>query len=503
MRTAVRSIAALFALALGAAGAGAASPFDDLLRRVPDQANAVLLLGIQAALKSPLGIKENWAQKHRLTFLGGLSGAAPGVVRMAVGAQLNPGTLQNTWEVALIQLERPTKASELVRVVSGAPDSMVGQQVVLSPRNAYFVPFEPRVIGMMRPADRQATARWIRTARSPGPLSLSPYLRDAVAAMPANAQGLMAIDLENVLDAAGLRQRFKKCQALAGAGIDVEQVTKLFTGLKGITLALRVENTRHGELRVDFAEAAGVLAPVAKPLLLEAMAGMGATIEDMGGWQPRVEGKSVLLAGPLSERGVRQILSPLFQQAATNVIESQPAAATLSSDPRAAASQRYFRTVQTLLTDLKQQRVKSYQQISYWHMQFAAKIDALPMLNVDEDLLKYGAAVSTTLRGLAQLATNTYAVRKAAAANAGTALVQGPAYNYYGNGWGWGYYNVFPAAMTIDNYGATNNFLAATGATEGALRSQTWQNIDAATNEIRRKMVEKYQIEFPAVATGQ
>src|SRR5207248_1393259 len=152
MRTAVRCTVGLVVLGLGAGGAGAAVPFNDLLKRVPEQANAVLLLDPQAANNSPLGKREDWAKKHRQNFLGGLAGAAPTVTRALVAAQVNLATLQNTWEVALVQLQQPQQQADLVRAVSGQQDSLAGQPVVLSPNNAYFVPFEPRLLGMMRPA---------------------------------------------------------------------------------------------------------------------------------------------------------------------------------------------------------------------------------------------------------------------------------------------------------------------------------------------------------------
>ena len=61
-------------------------------------------------------------------------------------------------------------------------------------------------------------------------------------------------------------------------------------------------------------------------------------------------------------------------------------------------------------------------------------------------------------------------------------LVQVPnAYYYYGGGPGWGYAYSQPGALSINNYGMTNNLIARAGNTEAALRTQTWKNIDAAT----------------------
>jgi hypothetical protein len=349
----------------------------------------------------------------------------------------------------------------------------------------------------MRPADRQATARWVRAAGAAKRVGLPEYLRESVENMPRDAEAVMALDLADMLDAEGLRQRLKKAKSLAGKGLDVDQLTRLFTGLHGVTVTLRVEDAINGEIRLDFAEPPTLLATAAKPLFLEAMDAIGAGIDDLDNWQSRLAGKSVVLYGKLSERGMRQILSPLVRPAPMNIMESESAGGKLATDPKAAASQRYFHSVQTLLNDLKQQKTKTFQQLAYWHNQFAEKIDALPMLNVDEDLLKYGSAVSTTLRGLANLANNTYVAQKAAVNNSGEALIQvNNAFNYYGYGPGWGFNVSLPGAATVNNYGMTNNMIARSGQTEAALRLQTWKNIDTATQDIRRQMVQKYQVEF-------
>jgi hypothetical protein len=497
MRTATSCSVALVFLILAAADSRAATPFDDLLKRIPEQANAVLVVDVQAAHNSPLGKKENWAELHRKTAVGGIVSAPPSVLRVAVGAQINPATLQNTWEVTLVQLQREISLADLTTVVSGSPDTMAGQRVVLSPQNAFFVPFEPRVVGMMRPADRQATARWVRSAGAAKRVGLPYYLYQTIENMPRDAQALMAFDLDDVLDAEGLRQRFKKAKSVAGKGLDVEQLTKLFMGLHGVTVTLRVTDAINGEIRLDFTDPPTLIATAAKPLLLEALDAMGAGIDDLDDWQSRVSGKSIILSGKLSEEGMRKILSPLVRPAPMNIMTSESAGGKLSTDPKAAASQRYFHSVQSLLNDLKQQKAKTFQQLAYWHNQFAEKIDALPMLNVDEDLLKYGSAVSTTLRGLANLASGTYAAQKAAVNKSGEALIQVPnAYNYYGYGPGWGFGVSLPGAATINNYGMTNNMIARSGQTESALRLQTWKNIDAASQDIRRQMVQKYQVEF-------
>ena len=134
----------------------AEGPYDDLLKWIPEQANTLLLIDVYELHKSPLGKQENWAKTHKRTTLGSLSSMSPSITKVVMAAQINPSTLHNTWEAGVIQLDQGIKEKELARVVSGTMDSVGGKPIVLSPRNAYYVQLRDWVIGVMRPANRQA-----------------------------------------------------------------------------------------------------------------------------------------------------------------------------------------------------------------------------------------------------------------------------------------------------------------------------------------------------------
>jgi hypothetical protein len=477
-----------------------ADPANQLLSRIPAQANVVLTMDVQAVQKSPLAQKEKWAERHGQSSLCDFMATSPLVSRLVVASQLDPATLDNVWEVAVVALERPVYQKEIVQLVTGSPEEVGGQPAVLSPRNSYIVSFAPQEVGVMRPANRQATARWIRSTRSTDRVALSPYLQEALQGAPKDAQAVLAFELADIADTEGLRQRLKSCKALAAKSVPIEPIVKVLSGVRGMTLSLRVDDKINGQLRMDFDDQVGILGPAAKPLLLEGLNGMGASMDDLENWSVGLDGKAITMQGTLSERGVRQFLSPLMRLAPTAVVEepapSQGGGQTVK-DPKALASRRYFVSVQTLLTDLKEQKTKKLTQLAYWHKTAADQMDNLPLLNVDPELLEYGAQVSTTLRGISNMANNAYLTQKGVAGNAGEQWVQVPnAYNYYGGGPGWGFNYSLPANVLVNNYGAANDLIARAGKTETAVRQQTWTNIDEATIKIRQKMTQKYQIEF-------
>jgi hypothetical protein len=475
-------------------------PYDDLLQWIPEKANVLLLMDIYELHKSPLGKQEDWAKKHTRTSLGSFGSLSPNMTKVVMAAQLNPSTLHYDWEAGVFQLDQGIKVKDLSQVVSGTLDSVGGKPIVLSPRNAYFVQFKDWVIGMMRPANRQAMAQWVRFARPTGRVVLSPYLTQAqeTAGNDPRPQIVTAVDLSDVMDPEGLRNRLKKSNTCKD--IDIQEATKLFTGLKGVTLTIKVVDTIQGELHVDFSDRPDILKSVAKPLLLDAVDSMGMAIEDLDNWAAKVEGKSIVLSGSLTERGARMMLCPLLHPPATATIvnEQSESSGLLKSQSEASASQRYFNSVRTMLDDLQQQKVKTYKQQSYWYYQFAGKIDELPILNVDPDLMKYGSSVSTTLRGLSNLSTNVNVAQEGIRMNMGETLVSVPPSGYYyGNGYGWGYGWGSPGYTTsVNNYGLGSNMIAKSAGAANAIVAQTWQNIEQATSQIRQQMTQKYQVEF-------
>ena len=62
----------------------------------------------------------------------------------------------------------------------------------------------------------------------------------------------------------------------------------------------------------------------------------------------------------------------------------------------------------------------------------------------------------------------------------------------------WGYvYNVPTTTTTsVSNQQQVQSLMATAGANERVIRSKTWENIDKATADVRRKMTAKYKEEF-------
>jgi hypothetical protein len=471
---------------------------DELLARIPAQANTILVIDVPALQKSPLGLRENWAKRHERNFGQGIVSIPPSALRVVGAAQLNTATLSPTWESILLESPKPVSEEQLARAVSGAMDKVSGQSIVLGRNNSYYTVLAPRIIGNLRPANRQEMARWVRFAKQNNKPVVSKYLESAASSVGPKNQLVLALDLTDVLDPDGIRERLKKAKSLAGSRVNQDALVNELTSLKGATFTLRVGADLEGELRLDFGVPAKAFAPVAKTLVIEAMEKMGAAIDDFDGWEAKAGGNSVILQGKISEPTLRLVLSPFIKP--TTVMQSQPVESPgggAQLDPVILASMRYYRSVDILLDGLKKQKPRSFNQQSLWYNKTADNIDDLPILNVDDELIKFGQAVSSTLRGLGNMSQAVAAQNKQLEGNLKEQFVAVPgAYNYARWGYYGGYAYSVPGVEVQNNYTQIGNMMATNGSTEGALRQQTWRNIEDANNKVRLSMTKKYGVEF-------
>jgi hypothetical protein len=473
-----------------------AGPFDKLLNRVPDYANAIVLINVKGLHQCRLGMKEDWAKKHEDDYRADVVHIPPTVDRVLLATQLNPGALADSSVIAVADLSEPVNMERVARKEDGSLDQVAGKRVVLSRRDAYFVEFSPQSVGTMRPANRQELTRWLKFAQKNARPAVSSYLRDAVENPDAPYQVLMAVDLTDFFDP----QNVKRCLALSrvmSAKRDyADTMAKTIMGLKGMRLTIQVDNAIRGKLTFDFAEPALVVADLVKPLFLEWLGEKSASIDDLEAWTAHPEGKSIVLEGKLSKVGAKQILSLIPAPMPRVESAGAPGSDSEGADPKAVASKRYFKAISSLLDEARAMlgdKRASFHKIAFWHEKYSKEIDELPMLNVDPDLLTYGQKMSSMLRALAQSLRGVDISTAVLQKYKTSATVVDGGYAYYGGYYG-GYYP--PAVYDTNNYAQIKSVQDQMAFQGVQARDQVWRMIDDSTVAIRRQMVEKYKIEF-------
>jgi hypothetical protein len=493
--------------------------FDELVRHLPDRANTVILFNVDEILASPLAVKEGWRAKEQQAFAANWIVVPPGTMRYAGAAQLELASMQPMWQAGVAELQFEPSMAKAAALHGGSVDEISGRSVAALPPDMYVVQFGKQLAGFLRPANRQDAGRWIDEVYSESSrMPLSPYLLEGVGfADKLGTPVIVAVDLKHVFPVAFIRGRVAAVESLKGRNLDLDQLSTALASVRGMMLGITITDQIYGKVKLDFEQAVPLTAELAKPLLLEALANHGAMIEEFKDWQAEVKGNEITLGGNLQRGGMQRIFSLLDAPPAMHA--AAPAAPATPADVQqteqkylALASQQYFKSVTSLLDDLSGKRKSdefvTWGQVGLWFEKYAARIDQLPILHVDADLLDWGTNVSaqlrqaeTSMKGIgAQTGYRLATAPNVQAYNTRTEAVAGVGVGPYGGyraGGGYAYQYAYNPKLSL----ALQSQQSAQIRTEERIRGNTsanliMQGLQAETGEIRKRMTEKYQVEF-------
>ena len=189
-RTSSIAIALIVASVVAPAfGQGTTRKFDDLLRRVPNEANAMVLVDVDGLFDGSLGRRDKWRERsaERPT---GVMGVSADASRLVVAAGIDLTTMEERWKVGMLATHAsPPGLATLAARDGEYLEQLQAQNVSWTPRNSYLVSFPERIIGFAVPSDRQPSRgrRYRRRARAT-PRSVGPRDRTR----PAGCSGLSA-----------------------------------------------------------------------------------------------------------------------------------------------------------------------------------------------------------------------------------------------------------------------------------------------------------------------
>ncbi len=475
----------------------AADAFQTLVNQIPRSANAVVLLNMEKAKNSPLGLKEDWKGNVDKAFQSGLIRVPPQATRFVLAAQMDFEEKEPLWEAAVMDLDENVSMPQIEQSRSGTPDTIEGLPALARPNDTYLVQLGPKTLGGMGPGNRQAVVRWIREVRKMSPPPLSPYLQKAaVYSDDAGSEIIMALDLEGVLSRERVGKYLKAHQdQLDQWHAKLSDLAQLLSNVHGIRIGVRIGEEPSGMVAVDLHSDASDIAPFAKPLLLQVLADMGALIKDFESWDAQVKGNEIQLAGKLSISGLRRLLSVVNSPVSENALAKVPSQSDLPAE-QATKSREYFRTIRAMANDLKDDmgNAKNLASTQIYFDKYARRIERMPILGVDPDLLQYSAFVSNTLRqatGSIKTMGIQSGVRQAQTGGDGGYYGGGYRYGAYG---GYGSFDLYGDVKAVD---AQRRVVRAEEKATAATNIQALrQNLIDQTNAMRRKMTEKYQIEF-------
>lgn len=465
-----------------------ASDFPSLVAKVPGGSNSLVLIDVDGVLASPIAKANGWARRFNDGGADRPLYLPPEADKVAIAAQLDlvRGCSKN-WEVAVMGMKEPVSMSLIARAEGGYTDEIQGVKTAWVPSDAYFIELDAQTLGLMAPADRQAIARWAERGKTQGSAMLSEYLGALAAMSSQGAQVVMAVDTADAIQSHRIRARLEKSQIAASPNLD--STIELISSMKGLVVQISFATNVQAVARLDFDVPVSLKNDVAKSLILEALENMELSLPQIADWNCTVAGKSITMSGELDNDALRRVFSLMelpttkFSSLKEEDIEDNSQATI------AKCSQAYFHAVDAMVVDLKKRTKVNSGGDAGWIERYASKIDRLPVLHVDEELLTYGEKLTETLRIISgsRKMTNMQGGSAARAENS-SAGVSG-----YDDGYGYRAYSyTSPRAAALN----ASNITADAKLSGTSVKIQGWTLIDNATVEIRKTMTQKYGVEF-------
>lgn len=159
------------------------------------------------------------------------------------------------------------------------------------------------------------------------------------------------------------------------------------------------------------------------------------------------------------------------------------------------ATHRHFVSTQLLLKEMKRLNARAYHSgmVIQWYETYATKIEELPVVDVDEEVLHYSGTLAEKLRGLAaSLRGSNNQVNVLNSYTRSSLYVQQP--SLY---WDWWVFDYQPGFIIAETNAPDVQTAKATVAAKGREeRTKLLHSIDTDTTQVRRSMSIKYKFEF-------
>ncbi len=464
----------------------------DVLRSCPKTANAIVQ-GDMVALR-------------KLTLGSPLHEDLPGnVVRVRIAAELDLESFQPDWEIGYAAVEKTSTAESIAQREGGYVDTLQGRSIVWTPNEMYLVPLADNVVSIVRPADRKFVGQWLKKDRSN---VVSSYLQQVAGRLTDRQSVSIAVDLEDVLSTGVLNEKLAQSKSLQGKNI--ESIAKSLSSVQGITISV-ASDALEATVLIDFLSAPTELTPVAKAFFAEVLTARGVQLDEFSQWKMSAvsEGKTLSFTGPIASETLDDLLGMFTVHRASRGVTtvtktdspSAPTAPQTSPSVVAENTRDYFRKVINIVHRVRDYSANNTGERAQWNGNMANRIDEMPTLEVDPQMVMFGAEVAKSLRSnsMSMQLTNISQGAAAVAADAGTGAFSTATAvgTMAGMGYGYGGYG---------NYGCYGgNFVDPNSPVKYYRMGQAQGNtsfkelmarLEQSLADMRRTMTEKYKIQF-------
>ena len=404
-----------------------------------------------------------------------------------IATDLNLKSLEPAWEIGYLTLKGSANAEVIAKSVKGYVDTIGGKNVVWSPRQAYLVPMENNVVGIVRPSDRRMVGMWLNKESSGGSTS---YLKSHADQATKFISLMLAVDLQNLWSPIAMEKRVETFTSVKG--LDLKAVAATLSSVHGIRIIVGRKNLDECIISLDFGSSPSYLLPIAKELFQEVLERNNTSVSEASKWAVSMDGNTLAFRGTISAATIDQLLGifTLHEQASaipSTASELEPLQDPTSESALMALNKNYFAKSTDIISRVRDYSAQNTGARAQWNGVMARRLDDLPTLNVDPELVDFSVRVAQGLRGnmVAMQQTNIKVGAAAVINGVGGSQVS---YGYRGGYGGYGYYN--------NNSNSSGDYQAIGAAQGNYSFRQLMAEIDAMEGDIKRKMTAKYKVQF-------
>jgi hypothetical protein len=311
-----------------------------------------------------------------------------------------------------------------------------------------------------------------------------------------SAHIVIAMDLSDLLDPTGVRNALQQ-STLFPKEAELNSMVSVLSGARGLILTANVDDKFKTELRFEFSVPMDSFVEAGNRIWPKALDAAGLDIPELKSAKAKADGKALVFTAELSDVSLRRLLSIVAAPGAGFESEGSSTIKTPKEAAGVAASIKYYKAVNSALDDLEAQggaKGKNYVRSATFFDNYAARIEKLPLTDVDPLLAQYGYSVGAKLRAMAgslrglQVELDTYDNYKSTTwvASPGGAFVGRRGFGVGGGG---------GVSMSTNVQELSSKQAEAVLKLEPE-RVKLWGVLETDRASIRREMLEKYKIDF-------
>lgn len=472
-----------------------------LLNYVPKDANVVMAVDLKSLMASPVAIKEGWKQKVAdETMIGILP--FPDTAEYAVVAELlQPSTLQGKWELVLISTSKPYSMQDIAKAEKAEIETIGNITACFTRRNTVILQLSPTLLGIYSPAHRQDVARWLKSQMNKPQLAAP--LAKIADVIKAGNQVALIFDFEDTLEVNKVRQFVAAQKEVHEKKLNVDALSKIFSSLRTVTFTIHVDQESKGTMKVEFAQELAQVNTIST-LVLNAFEMIGANVDEYRKGTLTNNAKEFELQTTLTPAGFRNTIGMVQPNSIAPSITTKRAGESNDANDPVKAAQKTFRSIQNIANNAHSQAEASgnIARAMVIYDNAATRLDKLPLTHVEEDLQRFAADVSRSLREMATELNSAVLEVQALESKIRTDVTVTPAppVNIFPNPWGFRFSN--PFIPPIPQYNVQTNQPEVVAAQLDVInkavrkRNDIWRALIDKSSALKKTLSAKYGVTF-------